>query len=240
MRLPSARVARLRLDLAPSRFVVLCAGPAVGPIAPRDGIDTVILACAMLQQRHGVDTMLIVIGGERSGRRDDKGDDKRDDEGDDERGDKGDDERGGDSGNDTELTRLRQLARELGVGRAIRFAACQPHTFLDHCHAAADVFASTPWHPSPAAASAVARAMSCALPVVGTAGGTAVDATVSTAIGTAACAITATVRDGVTGYLVPPRDPENLCQCLARLQRQPLLARAMGMAGQAHVSATSH
>lgn len=208
MHVPSARAARLRLDLAPSRFVVLCAGATVGPIAPRDGIDTVILACAMLQQCHGVDAMLVVICGERRGER---------------RG-----ERGDDSGDDTELARLRQLARELDVGRFIRFAARRSTALLDDCHAAADAFASTPWHASPASASAVARAMSCALPVVGAAVGAAVNASA------------ATVLDGVTGYLIPPRDPEALCRCLARLQRQPLLARAMGMAGQAHASATLH
>lgn len=212
MYLPSARAARLRMDIAPLRFVVLCAAATVGPIAARDGIDTVILACAMLRQRLGVDAMLVVICGERS--------------------DKRDDERGGDSADDTERARLRQLARELDVGRHIRFATRRSTALLDDCHAAADVFASTPWRASPATASTVARAMACALPVVGTAVGASAGADRS--------AITATVRDGVTGYLVPPRDPETLCRCLARLQRQPLLARAMGMAGQAHISATSH
>ena len=202
MCLPSTRAARLRLDLAPSRFVVLCAGSTDGPIAARDGIDTVILACAMLHQRHGVDAMLVVMGGERSGKRDD--------------------ELGSDSGDDTGLTRLHQLARELDMGRHIRFATRRSTALFDDCHAAADVFASTPWQASPAAASAVTRAMACALPVVGAAAG----------------AVAATVRDGVTGYLVPPRDPDTLCRCLARLQRQPLLARAMGMAGQAYASTT--
>lgn len=227
MRPPSARLRpslRLRLEIAPSRFVVLCAGATAGPIAPRDGIDTVILACAMLRQRHGVDAMLIVIGAER---------------GSDSNGGNGGDS-GGDSGarpahcrgEDPELARLHHLARELDVARHVRFAPHPPQAALADYHAAADVFASTPWHASPAAASAVARAMACALPVVCTA--------VGTAVGAASGAIAAMVRDGVTGYLLPPRDPETLCRCLARLQRQPLLARSMGMAGQAHASATPH
>lgn len=217
MHQPSARAARLRMDIAPSRFVVLCAVATVGPIAPRDGIDTVILACAMLHQCHGVDAMLVVICGERG---DDLGDDRGRDRGRD---------RGGDSGDDLELARLGQLARDLDVARHIRFAARQPHAALDDYHAAADVFASTPWHASPAATSAVAWAMACALPVVGAAAGAV-----------AAGAVPAAVRDGVSGYLVPPRDPETLCRYLARLQRQPWLARAMGMAGQGHASATPH
>jgi len=204
----SVRAARLRLDIAPSRFVILCAGRIVGPIAPRDGIDTVILACAMLYRHHGIDAMLVVIGAERRAEpRTGRGGGQ-----------------GRDSGDDPELARLRHLARELDLARHVRFAGSHPHAVLDDYHAAADVFACTPWQASGVAARAVTRAMACALPVVGAAGG----------------AIAATVRDGATGYLVPPRDAATLCRCLARLQRQPLLARAMGMAGQAQASAATH
>lgn len=204
MRQPSVHAARLRLDIAPARFVVLCVGPTSSPIAgpvsspimPRDGIDTVILACAMLREQHGVDAMLVVVGGEQ----------------------------GGDSSDDLERARLHQLTRELDVARHIRFAARPAHAVLNDYHAAADVFASMPWHASPAAAGAVTMAMTAALPVVTAATGP----------------IAAMVRDGVTGYLVPSRDPDTLCRCLARLQRQPLQARAMGMAGQAHASTTPH
>jgi len=224
MCLPSGRAARLRQDLAPSRFVVLCAGATDGPIAARDGIDTVILACAMLHQRHGIDAMLVVMCGERGGGCDGKSNAECDRGCDRECIGEPGGERAGDGADDLERSRLRQLARELDVTRHIRFAARRPPAALDDYHAAADVFASTPWHASAAAASAVARAMASALPVVGT----------------AAIAHAATVRDGVTGHLVPPRDPETLCRCLARLQRQPLLARAMGMAGQAHAFTTPH
>jgi glycosyltransferase involved in cell wall biosynthesis len=41
------------------------------------------------------------------------------------------------------------------------------------------------------------------------------------------------VRDGETGYLVPPRDIEMLAERLVRLLREPDRARAMGQAGRA-------
>jgi len=37
---------------------------------------------------------------------------------------------------------------------------------------------------------------------------------------------------GKTGYLVPASDPEALAQRLAEMQRNPLLARRMGLAGR--------
>jgi glycosyltransferase involved in cell wall biosynthesis len=43
--------------------------------------------------------------------------------------------------------------------------------------------------------------------------------------------IQSTVVDGVTGFLVPPRDPAALAERLAVLARQPTLARALGRAG---------
>ena len=45
------------------------------------------------------------------------------------------------------------------------------------------------------------------------------------------------VVDGVTGLLVPPRDPQALAQALASLLRDPERARAMGRAGRARVEA---
>jgi lipopolysaccharide/colanic/teichoic acid biosynthesis glycosyltransferase len=45
------------------------------------------------------------------------------------------------------------------------------------------------------------------------------------------------VLDGVTGILVPPRDPQALADALAGLLRDPERARAMGRAGRARVKA---
>jgi glycosyltransferase involved in cell wall biosynthesis len=40
------------------------------------------------------------------------------------------------------------------------------------------------------------------------------------------------VEDGVTGFLVPPREPEALAASIGRLLEHPQLAQAMGRAGR--------
>lgn len=113
-----------------------------------------------------------------------------------------------------ELARLRQLARELGIASHVRFEGRQPRAVLRDYYAAANVFASTPWY-EPFGITPV-EAMACARAVVGAGVG----------------GIKNTVLDGVTGYLVPPRDPEALAERLAHLQRQPGHAQHMGQLGR--------
>jgi glycosyltransferase involved in cell wall biosynthesis len=43
------------------------------------------------------------------------------------------------------------------------------------------------------------------------------------------------VEDGVTGILVPPKDPEALAEALVRLLRDPDLSARMGRAGRERV-----
>src|SRR5262249_23569646 len=50
-------------------------------------------------------------------------------------------------------------------------------------------------------------------------------------------AIPELVRDGVTGLLVPRRDPPALAAAIRRLLETPELASALGRAGRAHVLA---
>lgn len=127
-------------------------------------------------------------------------------------------ERGGSAGQDgVEQARLRQLAVALGIGQQVRFEGARPHAALCDYYAAADVLASTPW--CDASALAPAEAMACARVVVGTEVGGVKDV----------------VLDGITGYLVPPRDPAALADRLARLQRQPERARHMGQLGRVRV-----
>ena len=139
MRQPSVHAARLRLDIAPARFVVLCVGPTSSPIAgpvsspimPRDGIDTVILACAMLHQRHGIDAMLVVMCGERGGGCDGKSNAECDRGCDRECIGEPGGERAGDGADDLERSRLRQLARNGELFGALEAAVgFRPHTPL--------------------------------------------------------------------------------------------------------------
>ena len=58
--------------------------------------------------------------------------------------------------------------------------------------------------------------MACATPVIGSAVG----------------GIRSTVRDGVSGYLVPPRKAAALADGLAELAANPALREAMGQAGR--------
>jgi glycosyltransferase involved in cell wall biosynthesis len=44
-----------------------------------------------------------------------------------------------------------------------------------------------------------------------------------------------TILDGVTGYLVPPEDPDALAERVLTLLRDPALRARMGQAGRAHV-----
>jgi glycosyltransferase involved in cell wall biosynthesis len=96
----------------------------------------------------------------------------------------------------------------------VRFDGQQPRHLLRDYYSAADVFASTPWY-EPFGITPV-EAMACACPVIGSEVG----------------GIKSTVSDGHTGFLVPSRDPAALAERLARLQRHPALARAMGEAGR--------
>jgi glycosyltransferase involved in cell wall biosynthesis len=56
-------------------------------------------------------------------------------------------------------------------------------------------------------------------------------------IGSAVGGIQYSVLDGVTGYLVPPRDPVALAERLTHVYNNPALARAMGRAGMRRVRA---
>jgi glycosyltransferase involved in cell wall biosynthesis len=113
----------------------------------------------------------------------------------------------------TEVTRLRALANQLGIEAHVRFTGQKARSELRDYYGAADVFATTPWY-EPFGITPV-EAMACARPVVGSEVG----------------GIKSTVVDGVTGFLIPSRDPDALAERLATLERDPERARAMGEAG---------
>jgi D-inositol-3-phosphate glycosyltransferase len=112
-----------------------------------------------------------------------------------------------------EIGRLAGIAREAGVERQVTFTGRRPTERLRLYYAAADVFITTPWY-EPFGITPL-EAMGCARPVVGSDVG----------------GIRYTVIDGVTGFLVPPRDPGAVADRVARLLRDPALARAFGLCG---------
>jgi D-inositol-3-phosphate glycosyltransferase len=118
-----------------------------------------------------------------------------------------------DDGQTPEITRLRELARHCGVAPRVTFIGQRQHDALRNFYLAADVFVSTPWY-EPFGITPL-EAMACGTPVVGSNVG----------------GIRYSVADGVTGHLVPPREPRLLAQRLDHLRANPALAAAMGRAG---------
>lgn len=112
-----------------------------------------------------------------------------------------------------EFRRLQGIAAAAGVCDLVTFAGRRERAELAAYYRAADVFVTTPWY-EPFGITPL-EAMACARPVVGADVG----------------GIRYSVADGVTGFLVPPRDPVALAERLARLLRDPELAERMGAAG---------
>ncbi|SDX97162.1 Glycosyltransferase involved in cell wall bisynthesis [Micromonospora pattaloongensis] len=98
-----------------------------------------------------------------------------------------------------EARRLRELARQVGVGEQVRLVGAQPHEQMASWYRSADVVACTPRYVS--AGMVPLEAMACGVPVVGYSRGGVAD----------------TVVDTVTGRLVPAGDVRGLGMTLRRL-----------------------
>ncbi|MBB3192697.1 hypothetical protein FHS28_000062 [Roseateles terrae] len=116
-----------------------------------------------------------------------------------------------------EIGRLRRVAQEEGCEPWVQFVGRRDREQLRDYYLAADVFVTTPWY-EPFGITPL-EAMACGTPVIGAEVG----------------GIQHTVVDGLTGYLVPPKDPESLALRLQDLRSHPELARMMGRAGLARV-----
>jgi phosphoheptose isomerase len=113
-----------------------------------------------------------------------------------------------------EIGRLQEIAAAEEVAGSVTFAGRRGRDALKLYYSAADVFVTTPWY-EPFGITAV-EAMACGTPVIGSNVG----------------GIKFTVRDGETGYLVPPNDPEALAERLAYLHRHPKIRMLLGRQGQ--------
>jgi phosphoheptose isomerase len=98
-----------------------------------------------------------------------------------------------------EIGRLMALARAEDVAESVVFVGRRGREVLKYYYGAADVFVTTPWY-EPFGITPV-EAMACGTPVVGANVG----------------GIKFTVRDGETGYLVPPDDPDAIAERIAQL-----------------------
>jgi glycosyltransferase involved in cell wall biosynthesis len=95
--------------------------------------------------------------------------------------------------------RLRALAERCQVGDRVVLAGAVPSADMPRWYRSADLLAAAPWY-EPFGLTPL-EAMACGVPVVATAVG----------------GLTDTVVDGVTGDLVPARDPRALSSALRRL-----------------------
>jgi glycosyltransferase involved in cell wall biosynthesis len=118
-----------------------------------------------------------------------------------------------------EIARLQAIAAEEGVENQVLFTGRRSREFLKLYYSAADLFCTTPWY-EPFGITPL-EAMACGTPVLGADVG----------------GIRFSVADGVTGFLVPPSDPDALAARAAELLADPERMKEMGRAGVQRVQA---
>ncbi len=113
-----------------------------------------------------------------------------------------------------EIGRLQELAAAEGVSDLVSFVGARDRDQLRWYYSAADLFVTTPWY-EPFGITPI-ESMACGTPVIGANVG----------------GIRFTVRDGETGYLVPPDDPGTLAERIAHMYRNPTLLTTLGRQGK--------
>jgi D-inositol-3-phosphate glycosyltransferase len=109
-----------------------------------------------------------------------------------------------------EIGRLSAIAQELGIASRVTFLGRKGREVLKYYYNAADVFVTTPWY-EPFGITPL-EAMACGTPVIGSEVG----------------GVQFTVKDGETGYLIPPNAPNVLSDRLLHLYHQPHLRSLFG------------
>ena len=121
-------------------------------------------------------------------------------------------------GDGPDRARLETAARGLASGHRIRFVGAVPNTRVGAYLRHADLVVVPSWYEE--RGRVLLEAMAFGTPVVATRTG----------------GIPATVQDGLTGLLVPPRDPRPLAAAIDRILGDDGLAGAMAAAGRATAS----
>lgn len=119
---------------------------------------------------------------------------------------------------DDEARRLLRIARRHGVADRVRITGQIPREHMPALLRSADVVACVPWY-EPFGIVPL-EAMASGVPVIAAAVG----------------GLTDTVVDGVTGTLVPPREPRELADAAQELLADPALRRSYGSAGRKRVA----
>ena len=123
--------------------------------------------------------------------------------------------------------RLEALAKELGVMAQVRFLGRVPFDDLPRYYSLADLFVTLSREEPPSVEGfglVFLEAGACGTAVIGSRSGGIPDA----------------IRDGETGRLIPPGDPEALVRSALPLLQDAGLARHLGEAGRAYVTAEGH
>lgn len=102
-----------------------------------------------------------------------------------------------------EIGRLSAIACEEGVADRVTFVGRKRRELLKYYYSAADVFLTTPL--DEAFGITPLEAMACGTPVIGSKVG----------------GVKFTVKDGETGYLVPPNDPDAIAERIAYIYQNP-------------------
>lgn len=113
---------------------------------------------------------------------------------------------------------LQELAATLGLGERVIFTGRIAEEALPAYYHAADIYCLPSVEPSEAFGLVQVEAMACRKPVI------------SCELGNGVSYVN---RDGVTGLVVPPRDPRALADALNRLLEDGALRKKMGDAGHA-------
>ena len=108
-----------------------------------------------------------------------------------------------------EMARLQKIAADDGVSSSVTFVGRRDRKTLKYYYSAADVFITTPWY-EPFGITPL-EAMACGIPVIGADVG----------------GIKYSVKNGETGFLVPPKDPQALANKIRRLLLNPSLIKQM-------------
>jgi glycosyltransferase involved in cell wall biosynthesis len=119
-------------------------------------------------------------------------------------------------GDGSQETFLKQLCGELGITDRVTFAGLVEHDRVPEYLHRMDIFVVPSVLPSETFGVAAVEAAACQLPVI------------ASHIG----GLPEVVRDGETGFLVPPRDEEAIAERLSRLIADEPLRKQMGQAGR--------